>query len=570
MSPEIQGNSTPATLSTPLPILASRRALALFVTSIAVTLSLYLWLFAMRAAGPNPLLTPVFGYLFTHYDFFGAIALGLIAVLAVFFNERLPAVAILRWFGDRPLPVAAITTLAMLVGTWVIYHHYPLSMDEYAPYFQSKVFAALELTGKMPVEHVDWFIPPNDQMLFFYVSHQSGEAISFYWPSFALLLTPFMWLGIPWALNPILSGLTILVIHRLAMRIFASSEAAGLAMLLTLASPVFFANGISFYSMTAHMLANGLFVLLILDPTPRRLIAAGLVGSVALTLHNPMPHVLFALPWLLWLVFQRDFFKRCACLATGYLPLCIGLGFGWYLLGKAVLVPMPGVPSPADVPITEYFHLPTDQLVFIRAIGLSKVWLWAAPMLVVLAVVGAWRWRQDNRVALLAGSALLTALGYFFLYVEQGHGWGYRYFHSAWIALPLLAAATFAARPAQPADDWSGDTHARVYVVACALLSLTFGIALRAWQMEGFIGSHLSQTPQRPGAPDTPRVEIYDPSQNFYITDLVQNDPFLRDPVIRVITHGPQINEQFMHAFRPGYVRTQANIFGEVWEPPAR
>ena len=44
----------------------------------------------------------------------------------------------------------------------------------------------------------------------------------------------------------------------------------------------------------------------------------------------------------------------------------------------------------------------------------------------------------------------------------------------------------------------------------------------------------------------------------------------LRDPVIRVISHGPEANEAFMRAFRPDYVRTRANMFGEVWEPAQR
>ncbi|MGG2305238.1 hypothetical protein ACE4Z6_27835, partial [Salmonella enterica] len=79
---------------------------------------------------------------------------------------------------------------------------------------------------------------------------------------------------------------------------------AGLAILLTVASPVFFANGISYYSMPAHLFANALYALLLIDPTPRRAFAAGLLGSIALTLHNPVPHLLFALPWIGWLALR--------------------------------------------------------------------------------------------------------------------------------------------------------------------------------------------------------------------------------------------------------------------------
>ena len=79
----------------------------------------------------------------------------------------------------------------------------------------------------------------------------------------------------------------------------------GLPMLLTLASPVFFADGISYYAMSAHLLANAVFALLLMEPTPRRAFLAGIVGSVALTLHNPVPHMLFAAPWIIWLLAKR-------------------------------------------------------------------------------------------------------------------------------------------------------------------------------------------------------------------------------------------------------------------------
>jgi hypothetical protein len=558
-------NASPAAL----PVLASRRALLVFAASIAVTLAIYLWIHELRTSPPDGRLTPMFRFLFTRYDYYGAICTGLLLVLAVFFNDRFPAARILRWIGERPGAIAAAATLANAAGAWWVFQRYPLSMDEYAPYFQSQVFAAFHLTSRMPVEFVDWFIPRADQVLFFYVSHDTGQAISFYWPSFALLLTPFQWLGIPWALNPLLSGLTVLVVHRLAMRIFDDREAAGLALLFTLASPVFFANGASYYSMTAHMLVNGLFALLLLDPTPRRLLAAGLAGSIALTLHNPLPHIFFALPWLLWVVLRGDFLRRCLWLAAGYLPLCILLGVGWYLLGQS-LVSGTADASPNSVGVASYFRLPNHVILNMRLVGLAKLWLWAAPAMIVLAAIGAWRWRRLHATHLLLASGLLTALGYFFLGVEQGHGWGYRYFHSAWVVLPLLAAAAFARVPGQQDDAWSTDGATRVFVVACALLSLCAATALRTRQIDEFVTAHLSQTPQRPGTPSTERVEIYDASENFYIHDLVQNDPFLRDPVVRVISHGPEANEAFMRAFRPGYVRTFVDTYGEVWEPPPR
>ena len=122
----------------------------------------------------------------------------------------------------------------------------------------------------------------------------------------ASCLPLFTWAGIPWACNPVISALTLIVVHRLALAVFNDHEAAGIALLLTVASPVIFADGISYYSMPAHLLANSLYALLLIQPTPRRAFAAGVVGAIALSLHNPVPHVLFAAPWLMSIAARPD------------------------------------------------------------------------------------------------------------------------------------------------------------------------------------------------------------------------------------------------------------------------
>jgi len=106
-------------------------------------------------------------------------------------------------------------------------------------------------------------------------------------------------------------------------------------------------------------------------------------------------------------------------------------------------------------------RLPNEAVLDMRLIALAKLWLWAVPALVLLAIVGFWRSRADMRVKLLAASAILTFIGYIFIPVSQGHGWGFRYFHSAWFILPVLAAGAFAAHPGQsptPARRIAGTT----------------------------------------------------------------------------------------------------------------
>ncbi len=129
----------------------------------------------------------------------------------------------------NPLRSRSSARLLLALGTLVIYHNHPLSMDEYAAYFQSRVFAAGRLHGRFPVELLDWLIPRGFQDYFLNVSRATGSVAEAYWPGFALLLTPFMWAGVPWLCNPVISALTLLVIHRLALELFDNREAAGFA-----------------------------------------------------------------------------------------------------------------------------------------------------------------------------------------------------------------------------------------------------------------------------------------------------------------------------------------------------
>jgi len=301
-----------------------------------VTIAILLWTHQWRLGNDRHGLSTIFFVLFVYNDYPGTVCALLILVCALVASRYLPARRVVHWAGDHPVVIAAITTVLIALCTLVIYHNHPLSMDEYAAYFQSRVFAAGKLHGRFPVPLLDWLIPRGFQDYFLNVSRATGSVAESYWPGFALVLTPFTWAGVPWLCNPVISALTLLVIHRLALELFDDREAAGFALLLTIASPVIFANGISYYSMPAHLLANSVFALLLVRPTPLRAAAAGVVGSLALALHNPVPHMLFAAPWLVW-VATRQRGMRLLALIAGYLPLCALLGLGWFLFSGHLL-----------------------------------------------------------------------------------------------------------------------------------------------------------------------------------------------------------------------------------------
>jgi hypothetical protein len=545
----------------------SARARQLFIASV-VTCIAVLVLAKNLPPGPAAHLTPIYKLLFTVGDYQASGCSLLILLIAAATPIKFRARRLLLWLGLHPIAVAIATSTVLAVGACWVYQNSRLSMDEYAQFFQSQIFAAGHINGRLPVPLIDWLIPVGFQTHFLDVSKLDGAVVSAYWPSFALLLSPFTRLGIPWACNPILSGATVWMTHRLALRIFANPESAGLATLFMIASPVFFADGVSYYSMTAHLLANVTFALLLTEPTPRRALAAGFVGSVALTLHNPLPHLLFAAPWILYLLLRPDKVRIALSLLTGYLPLCLLLGLGWFFhlsqLSHEGGPLTPGSAALGDSLMRVYriMTAPTQSALLARLIGIAKIWAWAVPGLVLIAIYGGRQWWGNIHCKLLCASALLTLL--MFVIADQGHGWGYRYFHSAWVALPILGAAAFAPRSSQVAKVQPAQNNLALnFVVVAALLTLFAGIGLRAFQMRSFIEAHDRQVPQYPGTER--RVVILDTTSAYYGADLVQNDPWLRSDVIRMITHGSAADEQMMRENFSAMHRVYADKYGSVW-----
>ena len=58
---------------------------------------------------------------------------------------------------------------------------------------------------------------------------------------------------------------------------------------------------------------------------------------------------------------------------------------------------------------------------------------------------------------------------------------------------------------------------------------------------------------------------IVDPRFSFYGADLVQNDPWLRGSVIRMITHGAAADAQMMSEHFADMHRVYEDNYGSVW-----
>jgi hypothetical protein len=158
-------------------------------------------------------------------------------------------------------------------------------------------------------------------------------------------------------------------------------------------------------------------------------------------------------------------------------------------------------------------------------------------------------------------SAVCTYVGYLFVLFDQGHGWGYRYFHPAWGVVPILAACGLAGRgDAGPEDD--GPLHADrgnagrglvTFAGAAAVLSLLILVPFQLSQIDGFIARHLAMVPaaERPGGD----VYFIDFRGGYYLADMIQMDPLLRSEDLYLATRGSELDAQLVKQNWPNAIR---------------
>jgi len=505
-------------------------------------------------------------------DWAGAVT-GLCAMLVAFLvppQRRVDDAA--AWLGRNVSLVAAVVVALFATASCVVHQGYPLTMDEFAPYLQSQVFARGRLVGQWPPPLVPLLVAAQSRDGFLFTSLVTGEICSGYAPGHALLLTPFTALGMPWMCNPVLAGCAILLIAAVARRVFGD-PAAGWAVLFAVSSPVFAAYGISFYAMMSHLTLNLLYVLLVLNPTLPRVAAAGIVGGFALVLHNPFPHAVFALPWLGWLAMRRDRWTRLPVIGLCYAAVFLPIEAVWRSIQDdirsdrpvATASTFPGTvaaaakentgadpvvaasPAPDSNEFVRAWNRILGQLsvlqissfadiLQLRLLSFVRLVAWDAPGLVVIATLGLWRCRRLTAARLVACSAVSTFLGYGLIAMSGGHGWGYRYFFSCWSCLPLLASGLAADRTqhVRPGDEGSATPEPTPVnflrtVGLAAMLGLALGLPVRLWQIHAFISEHLAQLPPLPTNITTIGsgvIRFVDPDVGYFRHDLIRNEPF--------------------------------------------
>lgn len=452
-------------------------------------------------------------------------------------------------------------------------------MDEYIGLFQAKVYASGHLTGKWPVELLPNLVYKGASNSFLLSSAETGRVISKYWPGFSILLTPFVFLGIPWALNPLLCAGSLLLLHYLARLLFPEHrEAPGWILLLSIASPQIILNSISYYSMPAHLFLSLTYAALLAKPTAKRMFFAGLIGSLALMIQNPFPHLIFAIPWFLYLILHREHRKHILYLILGYIPLLIAfvslhihareLVFSAHIKSGAIAAKNAAVSSGHKSgllldTLKRMFRViikPSYGLLWVRLLCFIKLWFWAVPGLFTLSAFGFFKKWNVYPLNVLVGSFVLIVLATFFYGASQGHGWGYRYIHQCWMVFPLLATVTittYCKTTGNHAPPTSLGTNFRRALIHLCLFSLIICNGVRLVQVYSHINNHLGILPEV----ENNKYQIVFVPLGFYATDLIQNDPFMRDPVLYMEGSGIGNNNKLISKYFPNAVKKADNLW---------
>lgn len=214
------------------------------------------------------------------------------------------------------------------------------------------------------------------------------------------------------------------------------------------------------------------------------------------------------------------------------------LGLGWPLVYRQQVPSECLGTAGALSSMLAVFSLPSSEIMTARVHAVAKLDLWAVPGLVATAAADAFVMRGAAARCLVA-SAAQTFGGYLLVPFFHGFGWGYRYFHQAWVVLPVLSAGALAGIAGAPL------LQRRVlsFVVAAGLGSILVMLPVRSVLIEGFAREILDQVPAR-SAGDGRQIVFIDTRCGRHTLNLVQSDPFIAGDELRFAALGPEKDRQ--------------------------
>ena len=337
-----------------------------------------------------------------------------------------------------------LLTLAVFLfctaGHYSILSGFNLTRDEKLADFDAWIYARGQLAWPLSAAWQREAAALNT--LFMMPVRQPTAWVSSYLPMNAAIRAAVGTVATPALTGPLLAALSLPLLWGSARRLWPDDrEAAVVAVALLATSGQFLFTGMTAFAMPAHLFFNLLWLWLFLNDKRGTDLLALVAGFVATGLHQPLFHPLFVAPWLVLLLYRRQY-RRLAIFAAGYALICAF----WLWWPHHILSLVTGPGSLVEVGSTSYWSrlLATvasneDNLQFM-GLNLLRLCTWQNILLIPLAIFswGEAR-RSDTGIALLAG-LILPIVVMAIILPAQGFGFGYRYLHPAIGNAALLAA----------------------------------------------------------------------------------------------------------------------------------
>lgn len=490
-------------------------------------------------------------YLFVTVGLPGFLVMGIGILVAAGISATLPAEALARIDRLQPQRLSVLAlSLVMLVtamaATHLVYAGYALSMDEWMPRLQARIFLDGTLTATLPPEWQAF----GRAMFHSFATYDpaTGQVASSYRPGLAGLIAAFDVVGLGIYLSSMTYAGAIWLSWVVTRQLLPGSAGAPMvAALLVATSQQALAGAMTSYAMSSHLFFNLLWLHLFLRDRMWAHVLAALVGVLTASLHQVHMHFFFAAPFLLTLL--RPF--RPGLITLYFLISLFGhlAVIGWdNVLIRQAAQNAPGVARTMSENLAMIFRLPDAQALATIWANCTRLIGWQSLALLPLLVGLAASLRTAPRWSLaLLGSILFSLLPYVFLMPDQGHGWGFRYLHGLIGNLAILAAFGWALLPTG-----EGAARVRAFCLIAILVTPLLMFPLRAQQIAGFTKPFAKAT-QQAHAIDAD-VVVVDSYAIFVGADIPRNDPTVLDRPVVMALHDLEVAD-IRHLCARGTVR---------------
>ncbi|SKB50969.1 hypothetical protein [Sphingopyxis flava] len=431
--------------------------------------------------------------------------------------------------GSWRIALAGTTGMALMTwaGHYWILSAYDMSRDEQMAVFDAAVFARGAFAASLPEmwgHHSDLL-----NTMFMYKADPRAAWISDYLPLNAAFRALIGLLATPTLSGPLMTLVGGLALWSCTRRIWPDDrEPAMIGLLLYAGSAQILANGMTAYAMPGHLALNLVWLRLFLHKTWWADFMALLVGFLAVGLHQPIMHPIFAAPILSLLLLEKSW-RRAAFFFGGYLTI----GGFWYLWPSWMASLVQIDPSGFGGGSADYLNRLTSALERggdLRAAdmmaNLLRFVAWQHLLLIPLAIAGLGAMRGERLPAALAGGIVLTITVMAIILPYQGHGFGYRYLHG--LIGNFILLALFGWRSLGEAlPRW------RPLLIRTSLAGLVILLPVQMWMAHAFYAApaHVSEQVDQVDAD----YAVISASDAPFAADLVINPPYLDKRPLRLL-----------------------------------